>query len=251
MIQNDEPVFGIFCSIPSPLVVEMIGHAEYHFVIIDMEHAAINPETVENMIRAAEVVGLTPFVRVSENSEGAILRALDAGAKGVVVPHVCTKKDAEQAVRASRYYPLGMRSLNGGRPAAFGKGDLTKYIERANKEIMVILMIEDHVGIENLDDILSVAGIDMVLEGAADLSQSYGIPWQTRSERVKAGIETIYQKAKQYSVPFCSIPRRPEDVQTWLEKRIAAVVIGDDRGIFFRAASDLRTSQTEKEGSRI
>lgn len=249
MIQNNEVAFGLFCSIPNPLIVEMIGHAGYHFVIIDTEHAAINPETVENMIRAAEVVGLMPFVRVSDNSNGAILRALDAGAKGVVVPHIRTKKDAEQAVHASRYYPLGMRSLNGGRPAAFGKDNLTNYIERANQEIMVILMIEDREGIENLDDILSVTGVDMVLEGAADLSQSYGIPWETRSERVKDSIETIYQKSIQYSIPFCAIPRSSEDVQTWFDKRAAALVMGDDRGIFFRSARDLLASKTEKEGS--
>ncbi|KAB7706222.1 siderophore biosynthesis protein SbnG [Bacillus aerolatus] len=250
MIQNNETVFGLFCSIPNPLIIEMIGHAGYDFVIIDTEHAAINPETVENMIRAAEVVGLTPFVRVSENSNGAILRALDAGAKGVIVPHVRAKLDAEQAVYASRYYPLGMRSLNGGRPASFGKDDLTKYIERANEEIMVILMIEDQEGIENLDEILSVKGVDMVLEGAADLSQSLGIPWQTRAERVKEGVETIYQKTRQYSIPFCAIPRSSEDVQTWFNKRAAALVMGDDRGIFFRAARDVLASKTEKEVSR-
>ncbi|WP_053366311.1 HpcH/HpaI aldolase family protein [Bacillus sp. FJAT-27245] len=251
MIQSDERVFGIFCSIPNPLIVEMIGHAGFNFVIIDTEHAAINPETVENMIRAAEVVGLTPFVRVSENSEGAILRALDAGAKGVVVPHIRTKKDAEKAVRASRYYPLGMRSLNGGRPAAFGKDNLTNYIGQANQEIMVILMIEDYEGIENLDDILSVTGIDMVLEGAADLSQSYGMPWQTSSELVKAGIETIYQKTMHHSIPFCAIPRSSQDVQAWFEKRAAALIMGDDRGVFFRSVRSLLVPKTENEESRI
>lgn len=248
MIQNNEKVFGVFCSIPNPLVVEMIGHAGCDFVIIDTEHASINPETVEHMIRAAEAVGLTPFVRVSENSEGVILRALDAGAKGVVVPHIRTVEDAQKAVQASRYYPLGKRSLNGGRPAAFGRESLIDYIEQANQEMMVILMIEDSEGIENLDDILSVEGVDMILEGAADLSQSYGVPWQTRSERVKEGIETIHQKSRQYSVPFCAIPRSAEDVQIWLAKQAAALVMGDDRGIFFRSLRDLIDSKTGKEG---
>ncbi|OCA84980.1 HpcH/HpaI aldolase family protein [Pseudobacillus wudalianchiensis] len=246
-IQQNESVFGIFCSIPNPLAVEMIGHAGYDFVIIDTEHASINPETVEHMIRAAEIVGLTPFVRVSENRDGAILRALDAGAKGVVVPHIHTAEDAKRAVQASRYYPYGKRSLNGGRSAAFGKESLTNYIEQANQDIMVILMIEDIEGIENLDEILSVPGVNLVLEGAADLSQSYGIPWQTRSERVIEGVEAIYQKTKQYSVPFCAIPRSVEDVQKWLTKQAAALVMGDDRGIFFRSLTDLLASKGEKE----
>lgn len=237
-IQKGDTVHGIFCSIPHPLVVEMIGHAGYDFIIIDTEHASINPETVENMIRAAEVVGLTPFVRVSENHEGPILRALDAGAKGVVVPHIRSKEDAQKAVFSSRYYPHGNRSLNGGRPARFGKGDLTTYIEEANEEIMVILMIEDVEGIECLEDILSVKGVDMILEGAADLSQSYGIPWQTQSEQVKKGIQTIYEKTVQYDIPFCAIPRSADDETAWREKGVAALIMGDDRGLFFRTIRD-------------
>lgn len=113
------------------------------------------------------------------------MRVLDAGAKGVVVPHICTAAQAELAVKSSRYFPEGMRSLNGGRPAGFGKLDLPTYIQQANQEVMVIAMIEDREGVENLDVILSVPGLDMVLEGAADLSQSYGVPWQTSSEQVR------------------------------------------------------------------
>jgi staphyloferrin B biosynthesis citrate synthase len=251
LLKDGKQVFGLFCSIPNPLIVEMIGHAGYDFIIIDTEHASINPETVENMIRAAEAAGLTPFVRVSENSEGAILRALDAGAKGVVVPHIRTKEEAERAVRSSRYFPLGMRSLNGGRPARFGKESLTSYIQQANKEVMVIFMIEDEEGLKNLPDILSVPGVDMVLEGAADLSQSLGMPWQTRSSIVKKEIEKIFHISIEKQIPFCAIPRAHEDFVQWLNLGVQAFVVGDDRGIFFRTLREnLEFKKEYRKGSQ-
>ncbi len=244
-------VFGLFCSIPSPVVVEMIGCADYDFVIIDTEHVLVNPETLEHMIRAAEAVGITALVRVSEPNPKEILRALDGGAGGIVIPSVENKEQAEQAVRACRYYPYGSRSLNGGRPGAFGKHDLAAYMERANEEIMVVPMIESREGVERADEILSVPGVDMVLEGAADLSQSYGVPWQMRSPRVREGLLQAHAAAKRNGVPYCAIPRAAEDIEDWRERGVRAFVLGDERGISFRALrGHLRTySELAQKGN--
>lgn len=238
-------VFGLFCSVPVPLMIETIAHAGFDFVIIDTEHALVNPETLENMIRAAEAVNITPFVRVTGAFPNDILRVLDAGAKGVVVPHICTAAEAELAVKSSRYFPEGMRSLNGGRPAGFGKLDLPTYIQQANQEVMVIAMIEDREGVENLDAILSVPGLDMVLEGAADLSQSYGVPWQTSSEQVREAIAQIHHKSLQANVTFCAIPRATSDFQKWVNQGVQAFVLGDDRGITYRAMRDFLQSKLQ------
>ena len=171
-LAQGKTVFGLLNSIPSPLLVEMIGYAGYDFVILDLEHVCVNPETLENMVRAAECAGMTPLVRVPNAAPEAITRALDCGAQGIVVAHVRSRSDAEQAVAASRFYPLGNRGITGGRTTGFGTIDLPTYFNRANAEIMVVPMIEDKEGVDNLDSILSVSGIDMVLEGAIDLSQS-------------------------------------------------------------------------------
>ncbi len=228
-------VFGLFCSTPVPLVVEMIGCAGFDFVIIDTEHTLVNPETLENMLRAAETVGLTALVRVPDASPGAILRALDAGAQGVVVPRVRTRADAETAVRSSRYFPEGERGLNAGRPAAFGKGDLPAYIRTANAEVMVVAMIEDRHGVEGVEEILAVPGLDLVLEGAADLSQSLGVPWQTRHPLVREALGQVQAAARQRDIPYCAIPRVPEDFGFWRERGVCAFVLGDERGVAFRA----------------
>lgn len=234
-LREGKTVYGLFCSIPSPVMVDMIGCAEFDFVIIDTEHVLINPETLENMIRAAEAANITPLVRVADSQPGTILRVLDSGAQGVVVPNVQSREQAESIVRSSRYYPLGTRSLNSGRPGAFGKQDLVAYLQRANEEIMVVPMIESREGVEQADDILGVSGMDMVLEGAADLSQSYGLPWQTRGEVVKSALQTIQSAAKRHGVPYCAIPRAIEDLDKWQEVGVRAYVLGDERGIAFRA----------------
>ncbi|NQX69113.1 siderophore biosynthesis protein SbnG [Paenibacillus alba] len=234
-LKNGIPVFGLLVSIPSPLVVEMIGCADYDFIIIDNEHVQVNPETLEHMIRAAEAVDLIALVRVSEPNAKEILRALDAGALGIVVPQVESREQMEQIVRSCKYAPLGNRSLNSGRAGIFGKNDLAAYVQRANEEIMVVPMIETRAGVEQVHDILSVPGVDMVLEGAADLSQSYGIPWQTRHPVVKEALRQVSATAKQCDVPYCAIPRAPEDFTEWTELGIQAFVLGDERGVAFRA----------------
>ncbi|AUS08116.1 siderophore biosynthesis protein SbnG [Laceyella sacchari] len=234
-IARGEPVYGLFCSNPSPLTVEMIAAAGYDFVIIDMEHTLTNPETIQHMIRAAEVFEITPLVRVPERSPGAILQVLDAGAQGVVVPHVRNRADLMEAMEACYYTPKGKRSLNGGRNARFGADDLREVMERANREVMFVPMIEDKEALEHLDEILSVEGIDFVLEGAADLSGSLGVPWQTQHPEVKEALRTLHERAVHHGVPYGTIPRNKADRQVWWDKGVRVFVVGDDRGIFYRA----------------
>ena len=228
-------VYGLLNSIPSPLLVEMIGYAGFDFVILDMEHVCLNPETLENMVRAAECAGITPLVRVPTAAADVILRALDCGAQGIVVPHVRTASEAAQAVAASRYAPLGTRGISGGRTTGFGTLDLPSYFARANAEIMVVAMIEDREGVENLDAILSVTGIDMVLEGAMDLSQSYGVPGQAQHPLVRRAIDDMAAGCRRHGVPFCAIPRLPAQAAEWKARDVQAYLLGDDRGVSFRA----------------
>jgi len=228
-------VYGLLNSIPSPLIVEMIGYADYDFVILDMEHVSVNQETLENMIRAAECAGITPLVRISSLSSETILRVLDAGAQGIVVPHVRDRAEAEQAVAASRYYPLGARGVSGGRTTGFGTIELASYLELANREIMVVVMVEDIRGVDTIDEIVAVPGVDMVIEGAVDLSQSLGVPGQVQHPSVQKAIHKIATSCKAHDVPFCAIPRLPGQFESWREQGINAFLLGDDRGVSFRA----------------
>ncbi len=234
-LNGGEEVYGLFCSIPSPVLVEMIGCAGYDFVILDTEHSLVDPQQLENLVRAAEAVELTPFVRVPEADPGAVLRVLDAGAMGVVVPHVRRRADVDAVIRAARYAPRGMRSLGGGRVPGFGRIDLAEYLRLANAEIMVVPMIEDAEGVDELPAILAGGGVDLVLEGAADLSQSYGVPWQTGHPTVREAVRRVHATCAEHSVPFCAIPRRSEHQAQWRVAGVRAFVLGEERGLAFRA----------------
>lgn len=228
-------VFGLINSIPSPLLVEMLGYAGYDFVILDMEHVSVNPETLENMVRAAECSGLTPLVRVPGVEPHTILRALDCGAQGIVVPHVCSADDAAAVVQASRYHPLGMRGISGGRTTGFGSLTLPEYFARANDQLMVVLMIEDQQGVDAIDEIVQVPGVDMILEGAMDLSQSLGVPTQVEHPRVQKALARVAQSCSEHSMAYCAVPRKPGDLQRSWDAGANAVLLGDDRGVAFRA----------------
>ncbi|MCP8713482.1 HpcH/HpaI aldolase family protein [Staphylococcus arlettae] len=227
-------IYGMFNSIPNPLLTEIIAASGYDFVIIDSEHTAINEETLEHMIRAAEAAQITPIVRVSQAIERDIIKVLDMGARGIVVPHVTDKEKVEQVVQLSRYYPQGLRSLNGGRMAKFGEIPLTEYMKDANNDILVIAMIEDKEGIAALEDIVQVDGLDMIIEGAADLSQSFGMPWETTSDTVQSALRYMHDVTQGANKYFCALPRDTAQQQMWLLRGVNAFVLGDERGKLYR-----------------
>lgn len=228
-------VYGLINSIPVPLLVEMIGYAGFDFVILDLEHVGVDPQTLENLIRAAECCGLTPLVRVPGSEPAAMLRALDAGAQGIVVPGVQDAQQAAEAVRACRYHPLGARGISGGRTTGFGTIALQDYMAMANREIMVVAMIEDRLGVENIEAIAAVPGIDMILEGAMDLSQSLGVPGQAQHPQVQSALRAVAAACAARGVPFCAIPRVEGQHEAWCEAGVQAFLLGDDRGIAARA----------------
>ncbi|MBI4337048.1 MAG: hypothetical protein HY683_04375 [Chloroflexi bacterium] len=170
-----QTVFGANLSNPSPAIVEVLGAVGFDFVALDAEHLPMNEESVEHLIRAAESFNITPIIRVPNNPD-LILRYLDAGAQGVHVPQVGSAAEAKQVVDAARYYPLGQRTFYAlGRSANYGVGVTEEqYAQEANRETMVVVMIEDVKAIPNLPGILALPGVDIIHIGPKDLRQSMG-----------------------------------------------------------------------------
>ncbi|MDF2977959.1 MAG: diaminopimelate decarboxylase [Actinomycetospora sp.] len=220
---------------PSPALVEMVGAAGYDVAILDAEHALVSPDTLQEMIRAAEVSGVAPWVRVPEHDPGFVLRVLDAGATGIVIPHVRTRADVEAVVRAARYAPDGRRSLNSGRMVGYGRVDLATHVATANAAITVVAMIEDAEALDVIDEIVTTPGLDVVLEGAADLSQSLGVPWRTRHPRVRRAVEDVHAACVRAGVRFAAIPRVPADHHRWRARGVTDVVLGEERSLAVRA----------------
>ena len=170
-------VFGAIISRPAPDQVELFGAIGYDFVMIDCEHGPMSLDEVEHMVRAAEVFGITPITRIPNHEDSTILRFLDRGVQGIILPHVNTPEAAEAVGRAARYWPDGHRGMAGGRAHDYGVGvsrdESTRWI---NAELLVIPMIEETEAVDNLDAILAVPGIDVLHVASGDLGQSMGNP---------------------------------------------------------------------------
>jgi 4-hydroxy-2-oxoheptanedioate aldolase len=191
-----EPAFGCSIMIPSPQVVEMVGHAGFDWVLIDMEHGTITLETAELMIMAAESVGVTPIIRPPSNSSAHISAAMDRGAAGVQVPHINTVEDARRAVAAVKFGPGDYRGLaSGTRPDRYGlAGAMPDFVERSNAESLVCIQLEHSSAIDNVDALLGVEDVDVFFIGPSDLSQSMGYPGDPKAEPVKEAIENTLRR---------------------------------------------------------
>ena len=179
----------------APIIVELYGVMGFDWVWIDCEHGSSNDSETENMIRAAELYDLTPIVRVPNSAPSTILRFLDRGAQGLIVPHISTVQEAEEVSRASHYYPIGDRSSStGGRTNRLGSGlSPEEYYRQANAETLVITMVETPEAVENAGAIAAVEGIDGVLVGSSDLTQAMGMP---DGSKVDAAIQNVIKSVR-------------------------------------------------------
>jgi 4-hydroxy-2-oxoheptanedioate aldolase len=184
-LNEGEVVFGAIISRYAPDLVELFGALGYDFVMIDCEHGPMDLDQVEHMVRAAEVFNITPIARIPDHADSTVLRFLDRGVQGVIVPHVNTKEEADGVARAARYFPEGHRGMGGGRAHDYGVGvsrdDSTRWI---NSQTLVIPMIEETEAVENLDSILGVPGVDVLHVASGDLGQSMGNPGPVEVRRL-------------------------------------------------------------------
>jgi len=191
-IRNGETLLGAFVMISSPAVVEMLGYAGFDFAIIDSEHGASSLEAIENQIRAAEASGISPLVRTVGMTAGEILRVLDAGAEGIVVPHVKTRADASAIVAASHYPPRGIRGMaTTARAGRHGMVSVAEHIANAAERTLVIPQIEDAEALPNVKAIADVDGVDALFIGPADLSMSLGHPGNPGHPDVVSAIDGV------------------------------------------------------------
>ena len=190
-LEAGKAVLGVMITFPSPPVVEMLGYLGFDWILIDNEHGTITVENSEDLIRAGEISGVAPIVRPVSNKPEIIAPFLDRGAWGVQIPHVNTAEEARAAVDAVKYHPLGHRGMfSGSRPAGYGlAGSTAEYVEDANRNTLVCLMLEEVEAIENLPEMVQVEGVDVFFIGSGDLSQSMGYPGQQTHPEVQSLME--------------------------------------------------------------
>ena len=173
-MKSGVPVLGSQVRSRSPLIAEMLSYSGLDYVFIETEHFVHNIESVEAQIRAIQLGGAVPIIRIPSHEDGLILQVLEAGVQGVIFPHIDTYEQAVHAVNECKFPPVGRRGYgDSARASRFGFVPDEKYLELVNRNVMVIGMIESQKGIDNLDEILT-SGIDVLRIGAKDLSLDLG-----------------------------------------------------------------------------
>ena len=186
-------VCGVLVDVNSEDLVELFGNLGFDFAVLDAQHGGVDPERARGLLRAADLTGLTGIVRVPRNDPSEILRYLDAGAGGIIVPNVVAGDDVAAAVSAMKYPPAGRRGA-AGRSRAAGYGltqTAAEYFAAANDEVTFWPLVEDPEALEQLPAICGAPGVDAVLAGPGDLSLAMGVPGGFRDPRVLAAVERI------------------------------------------------------------
>ena len=174
LLKARKPAIGAFLGLGSPAVAEMMGLAGMDWLVIETEHNALDSAEIERMLMAVGNTPAVPIVRVPNRDQVYVQRALDMGAMGILVPGVRTADEARAIVSYTRYPPVGVRSWGPLRASAYTL-DNDDYLERANDNILVCLILETKDAVENLDEICAVPGIDALTIGPWDLSLELGL----------------------------------------------------------------------------
>lgn len=223
-LKKGEVVIGTFVGLGHPDVTEWLSQIGFDWLLLDAEHGPLGFETLQRMMQSMNGTSCVPIVRPQWNDLVVIKRVLDLGAYGVLVPWVNSKEEAENAVRACRYPPDGLRGYGPRRAGMFDPN----YYATANEEILITVQIETEKALKNLDEILSVEGIDACYIGPADLSCSlgFGIPPKWDEPRYLAAFDRVLEAAERHGKPagmFATI----DNIQWAIEKGFRFNTVGN------------------------
>lgn len=197
--KRKKPV-GTFFSMGSSVAVEALGIAGMDYVILDKEHGPYGVETIAEYIKSAERRRITPLVRVKDSSRPSILKVLDVGAQGVVVPMIKTREEVEKVIEYAKFFPLGNRGVALTRASSFGDiNSLEEYFKESNETGLVLPQCETRECVENIDDILDVEGVDGIFIGPYDLSQSFGKPGQISDPAIQDAMDKVLSSCKKHN----------------------------------------------------
>ena len=241
-IRARDPLIGTLAGLPSPEVVEILAHAGFDWLFLDMEHGAFDPLRAQALLQAAGP-GCPCLLRVPSHDEVWIKKALDIGAAGVIVPQVNSAAQAERIVSLCRYPPAGTRGVGIARAQGYGAG-IVDYMRRANDEICVVIQAEHIEAVANIDAIAKVDGVDAVFIGPYDLSASMGRPGAIDDPAVQAAIGKIIDTCKAAGRVLGTLGMSAEAARRELQRGCTLMAVGCDSVLLHNAAvgilSDMR-----------
>ena len=224
---------GTFQIIGSPTVTEVLALSGADIIVPDAEHAAFDLPILEQLVRAGDLRGASVVIRVPGIGND-LSRALDTGAAGVIVPRVESAAEAEAIVRATRFPPMGARGIGPARATSYGL-DIPTYRERADDELLVVAMVETRAGLDAVDEIVAVDGIDVILIGPADLASSLGAPIGSseHTDAVSRILETALAAGRQVGIHCADA----DSAALFRDRGVRLLLIGTDVSFLSDAAS--------------
>jgi 2-keto-3-deoxy-L-rhamnonate aldolase RhmA len=217
----------------APAIIQLFATFGLEFFIIDMEHGSYSFETAADLIQVARLAGITPLVRVNEPHYHLVSRLLDAGAQGIMTPRVENVEKVQKVMSATHYPPLGERGFS--RLAAhlnYAEVDVPEYVAHANANLVNLIQIETVKGVEAIDELICVPGVDGVIVGMDDLSLSLGQPGQTRSPQAVEMLERIVSACQKHKIPWGLHLPDTERLVQWIGRGMQLVTFSSDVWMF-------------------
>jgi 4-hydroxy-2-oxoheptanedioate aldolase len=243
-LKRGEASFGSWLTLPDPIAARLMAGVGFDWLTVELEHTSTNLETAVQCFLAVAAGGTVPLARVPWNTGENIKRVLDTGAWGIVVPMVNSREEAEAAVAAARYTPLGSRSVGGQLHAVTFDTDPATYYRRANDEILVVVMAEHVRAIEDADRILSVPGVDAVFIGPNDLHNSMGKApaFDSDDPEFVAAVKHVLTTAQRHGVAAGIHVIDADAAGRRLAEGFQFLAIGSDAGLMLAKARETVTS---------
>lgn len=230
-------LLGTFLKMPTDQTVYILAQEGFDFVVIDEEHAALNPETTDRMLAACRHAGIAGVVRVADI--GDILRVLDCGASGVLVPHIDSVARARAVAAAGRYRPGSRGFSNTTRAGQFGKSTMADHIAAQDAEVAIIAMIEDPSAIGLIDDIAAVAGLDAFFIGRGDLTVAYGADSKDAAT-VRDAVRAITEAASRAGRRVFALSAAPDDAAELASMGVTGILTATDQALLRHGAKAAR-----------
>ncbi len=233
-------VLGTWCDLPSSAVVNVLAKAKLDFVIIDLEHGPMDYKMAQDMVMAAECEGAEALVRVPRLDESDILRALDIGATGVIVPHIESVEDRKKAVTYSKFLPQGKRGFNpyvrcGGYSQA-----TREYFNDQNNRVILGLILEGVAALNDLESIIDSPEVDLVYIGAYDLSVALGFPGEVNHPEVLKELEKAVKKIIKAKKSAGCMIHNSSDLKKFKEMGVQFMAYKVDSAIIYDAVSQIK-----------
>ncbi|MEI2415335.1 aldolase/citrate lyase family protein [Orrella sp. JC864] len=236
LAQADGVPLGTWLMSGAPASAEALGRLGYDWLLVDQEHVPIDARDTMQMLQAIEAAGTAAVVRLAANDPVLFKRALDLGARTVMVPFVDSAQDARRAVSASKYPPQGTRGF-AAVVRASGYGTAADYARRANDSVYTIIQIETPAAVQALEEIAAVPGVDALFLGPGDLSANMGHIGDITHPDVQAIIKDVAQRCRKLGIPCGIVGPTPEVVCGFVQAGYAFVAVASDMAMMLRQAT--------------